>query len=145
MRDLITIKLRGRDYSLLPSFAVLSNFEDRHGSIATHYSGLVGLTATLAARSWLVLQALQAFRSDAPSEGRSFGFTQDVVAESIFEAGLWHDQTVQVEINLVEALLYTPEQYQAKKAERAAAAVAQTDVMDSMAALASFSASLPST
>lgn len=141
MRDLISITLRGREYSLLPSFGALSNFEDRHGSIAAHYSALVGLTATVSARSWLVLQGLQAFRAETPPEGRSFDFTQTSVAEALFEGGLWHEAAVQVEIDLVEALLYTPEQYLAKKAARTAIQALDAKMTESLDVLTSFSAS----
>ena len=59
---------------------------------------------------------------------------------AMFEAGLWHESVVAKEIELVEKLLYTPEQYLEKKNQLAEAAKAQQDALASLDALSNYSA-----
>lgn len=132
MRDAVSAKLGAKTYSLLPTYGVLSDFEDRFGSIAAHYAALADMTARLAARSYLVYLALQAWRNEHPDEKRVGEFDHEAVAKSLFDRGLWHEDTVKFEIELIERLLYTPEQYQEKKDQRAAAQKAQAEIMASL-------------
>jgi len=132
MRERVTIRLGGRDYDMLPSFGVLEAFEDRHGSIAAHLARLVEMTAPLSTRAFLVLRALEA-GSAGTGDGKMLPWGFEAVKLAMFEAGLWHESLVNTEIALVERLLYTPEQYTAKKALAAEMAAAQKKAADAIA------------
>jgi hypothetical protein len=108
-----------REYPMLPTFGVLEEFEDRCGSIAAHYGALAALTATLEARAFLVWLALKAGAAGEQTDDREGEFTLDAVRTALFERGLWHASTVAAETELIERLMWTPEQFLEKKAERA--------------------------
>ena len=133
MREKVTIEFAGQEFGLAPTFGALDLFEDRHGSIALHYQKLGDLSATMTARAYLVWQALKAGDPSLP-------FTLEATRVAMFDAGLWHESVVTKEIELVEKLLYTPEQYIEKKNQLAAASKAQEDALASLDGLSNFSA-----
>lgn len=139
MRERVAVTLGGRERSLLPTFGVLEAFEDRCGSIAAHLARITDLTATLNARAWLVMKALEADGANARVvDGQSLPFEIGAVKQLMFEAGLWHESLVNAEIELIERLLYTPEQYTEKKVLAAAMAADQANIL---AGITSFSGS----
>lgn len=134
MRDAVTVKLGGADYRLLPTFAVVDAFEDRHGSLMGHLHRYMDLTATLPQRATLLLEAIRAGYLD---EGKSPDRLQmDGIKKVMFEAGYWSDELIRAEIELCERLLYTPEQYTAKKTAREKEHQAQMEAMDLLSAFA---------
>jgi len=125
MRDARILKHGGREYQLLPTFEVLDNFETRHGSLIQHLMNLVNGTATVHQRATLIMEAARAgFVGE-------FNWKHEAVRKMLFELGVASDDLVLLETDICEALLYTPEQYIAKKAQRAEAQKAQ----DQMAAI----------
>lgn len=133
MRDAITITLGAAEYRLLPTFSVVDTFEDRHGSLMSHFQRLMDLSATLHQRAFLILEAMKAAQRD---EGKDTDrFQLSAVKERMFEAGMWSDDLIRVEADLCERLLYTPEQYLAKKTQRAEA---QKAAMEAMGHLSGF-------
>lgn len=113
MRDTVMIKLGGSEYPLLPAFEVADQFEDRTKTgILEHLSRLSSGTALMRDRAVLVMLAAQAADKDSR-------WDLDATMKRMFEAGIWDTDQVMIEIELVEKLLYTPEQYLRKKEERA--------------------------
>lgn len=121
MRKSIQITLGGQDYDLLPSFAVADAFEDRFGSLAAHIQKLIDLSAPMNQRAYLIMQALKAAQPEEP-------WALDAVKKTMFERGYWHEDLVRIECDLIEQLLYTPEQYQEKKARRQEAAAQEAEL-----------------
>lgn len=111
MRDRVMITLGGAEHPLLPAFEVLDVFEERVCGILDHLNNLTNGTARLRDRAMLVMLA-----ANAAADG---DWKLDATMQRMFEAGLWHQDLLLREIELVEKLLYTPEQYAAKKAARA--------------------------
>lgn len=137
MRDTITITLGGAEYRLLPAFSVADAFEDRHGSLMAHLQRLIELSATLSQRGFLILSAMKAAGRE---EGKDMdNFQLVAVKERMFDAGMWSDDLIRVELDLCERLLYTPEQYQEKKAQRAEAQKAAMAAMGHLSGFDSFS------
>ncbi len=118
MRDRVVITLGGREYPLLPTFGVHEQFEDRFGSLMKHYLGLSEFTATLKARSYLVYLAIKADREDRGEDDSMLSW--DATAKAMWEQGHAAGELPRKEAELIERLLYTPEQYRAKKEEEAA-------------------------
>lgn len=141
MRDMGKIDFGGKEYPLLPTFRVMSDFEDRYGAVADHFLALTGATAKIKPRAYLLFLGLQAARDAAPVEGRSFGFTPERVEEAMFDRGAWHETTVAAEIDFVQSLMFTPEQFAEKKAARTAALKTREAMDKAVAALSSFSPS----
>lgn len=139
MRDRVAIRLGGRDYSLLPTMGVLDAFEDRFGSIGAHIQRLASDQALFQHRAFLIWQALKADDSNEVSVGgRSIAFTLEQTRVQMFEAGLYDQTLVKAEIELIERLIYTPEQFAEKKRLREAAEAEQARFL---AGLSNFSAS----
>ena len=136
MRDAVIVRVGGADYRLLPTFAVVDAFEDRHGSLMAHLQRIVDVSATLTQRGTLLLEAMRAAYKD---EGKNPDRLElQAMKQRMFEAGMWSDDLVRAEIDLCERLLYTPEQYLEKKAQRARA---EADVLAAMAQLDAFAPS----
>lgn len=112
MRDAVKYRMGGKDYDLLPTFGVVDAFEDRHYSLFEHLERLSQGSATLHARAFLILQGLKAASPDTKWD---FG----TLMERMFDQGYWHEDVVLQEIEFIEKLIYTPEQYVAKKEQRA--------------------------
>lgn len=141
MRDRVFLKFGGKEYPLLPAFSVIDAFEDRCGALTAHILNLTQGTATLRARATIIFHAMVAARK---ADG---GSAQDMsvqnVMEAMFDAGMADDGLMLKEIELIERLLYTPEQYAVKKAERERAEKALKELDDLQGAFSSFSASQP--
>ncbi|MEY8099586.1 hypothetical protein AB9F29_19580 [Falsihalocynthiibacter sp. S25ZX9] len=114
MRGRVHIEFGGRDHSLLPTYEVAEQFEARHGGIVDHYEKLNNGSAPMQVRAYLILLALK------QGEGGD-KFTLQGVMKAMFEFGLWHGDLVRKENELIEGLIYTPEQLLAKKEEEKAA------------------------
>lgn len=137
MRDTVMIKLGGSEYPLLPAFEVADQFEDRTKTgILEHLSRLSSGTALMRDRAVLVMLAAQAADKDSR-------WDLDATMKRMFEAGIWDTDQVMIEIELVEKLLYTPEQYLRKKEERAEEIEAMSGLFGNISN--SFSESQPST
>jgi hypothetical protein len=121
MRDARILKHGLEEYRLLPTFEVLDNFEARHGSLMQHLLNLVSGSATVAQRATLIMEA-------AKASGDGANWKHEAVRKMMFELGVASEQLVALEIDLCDALLYTPEQYQAKKAQRAEAEKVQKEM-----------------
>lgn len=106
------MRLGGKEYSLLPTFAVVDNFEDRHYGLLEHLDRLTSGRATIHARSYLILQGLKAGSPEVD-------WDMSAVMERLFDMGYWDESVVVKEAEFIERLLYTPEQYIAKKEQRA--------------------------
>ena len=141
MRDPVFLTLGGKEYSLLPTFAVLDAFETRHGSLITHLERLVQGAVPLRQRAYLVLEAARAAHKDA---GQEFKWLLDGVAERMFDNGVADEDQMTREIELCERLLWTPEQYLRKKAEREKAEAEQAKMADLLNALSPSSEPPPS-
>lgn len=139
MRDRVTITLGGQEYPLLPTFSVLDQFEDKHGSILAHLVNMMNLVAPLKARSYLVFLAMKAAREDDGGDTSKLRHT--ATAEAMFEAGIGDEGLIQIETELIERLIYTPEQYAAKKEQREKEAMAQKEAMALLSAFPAFSES----
>lgn len=113
MRDRVMIKLGGREVALLPTFGVADAFEDTHGGLVEHLQMLNEGRARLPVRAFLILEAMKAADPEKP-------WKLERVKETMFERGLWHEDLVQFETDFILRLMYTPEQYLEKKAEREA-------------------------
>lgn len=120
------ITLGGQDYDLLPTFAVADAFEDRYGSLAAHIQKLVDVSAPINQRAYLLLLALKAGHPGEP-------WALDSIKKTMFERGYWHEELVLIECELVERLLYTPEQYLEKKEKRRKAAEQEAEIARMMA------------
>jgi hypothetical protein len=112
MRDRVKMRLGGKEYDLLPSFGVVDRFEDRYYGLLDHLERLMQGKAVIQARAFLILEGLKAADPNKP-------WDFETVMERLFEAGYWHEDVVMKEAEFVERLIYTPEQYLAKKEERA--------------------------
>lgn len=121
MRDARILKHGLAEYRLLPTFEVLDNFEARHGSLMQHLMNLVSGQATVSQRATLIMEA-------AKASGDGAAWKHEAVRKMLFELGVASEELVAMEIDLCDALLYTPEQYQAKKAQRTEAEKAQAEV-----------------
>ncbi len=141
MRDMGKIDFGGKEYPIMPTFGVMSDFEDRYGSLANHFLALTGATAKIKPRAYLLYLGLRAAREAVPVEGRSFGFTPERVEEAMFDRGVWHESTVAAEIEFTQSLMFTPEQYREKKAARMEALKMQAAMGEAMASLSEFSRS----
>lgn len=109
----------GREYPLLPTFGALENFESRHGSVAKHLMSMMDASATLKVRSFLVYQGMKAHRDENFSGEVRGEMTPESVAMAMFEEGVLNEAMTLREVEFIERLLYTPEEYQAKKHQRA--------------------------
>ena len=123
MRDRVTMKLGARECLLLPAFEVLDAFEDRFYGLLEHLEKLMQGRATIHARGFLVLQGLKA-------HDPTVDWDYEQVMKMLFDRGIWHEELVKEEAEFIERLLYTPEQYQKKKEERAAEAQAMNDLVN---------------
>jgi len=122
MRDRVTIRLGGRDYSLLPTMGVLDAFEDRFGSIGAHIQRLSAEQALFQHRAFLIWQALKADDGNTQDVGgRPMEITLDATKRQMFDAGLYDEALVSAEIELIQRLIWTPEQFTEKKRQREAA------------------------
>lgn len=118
------IKLGAREIPLRPAYQVLDAFEDLHGGIVGHLEGLSNGTATMKARARLIYEGARAADPSTQVE-------IEAIKERLFDAGLWSEGVVMKEVEFVEKLIYTPEQYQAKKEERAEAMKAMEEHLQS--------------
>lgn len=123
MRDRVKMKLGAREQSLLPAFEVVDAFEDRFYGLLEHLEKLMQGRATIHARGFLILEGLKASSPDVQ-------WDYEQVMKMMFDRGLWHEGLVKEEAEFIERMLYTPEQYQAKKEERAAEAEAMKDLVN---------------
>lgn len=123
MRDRVQMKLGAKEYALLPAFAVIDAFEDQHYSLLEHLDRLMKGTAVIHARAFLICEGLKA----ADPEVKWDVLT---IMERMFERGYWHESLVFEEQEFIERLLYTPEQYLAKKQQRVAEAEQQKAMLD---------------
>ncbi len=136
MRDRVKVILGSKEYSLLPAIGVLEAFEDRFGSIGAHVQRLSAEAGIFNERAWLILKALSADSENTQTAGgRAMPWDLDAVKAAMFETGLYSLPLVKAEIELIERLIYTPEQYAEKKTARAALEADQATVM---AGLSSF-------
>lgn len=111
MRDAVKLKLGGREVSLLPTFAVVDAFEDQFDGLVNHLDQLITGKAKLQVRAFLLLEGLKAANPDVD-------WKFDTVKERMFDMGLWHEDLVTKESEFIQRLMFTPEQYAQKKAER---------------------------
>jgi hypothetical protein len=118
MRELVPLTFGGREYPMLPTFGVLEKFEARFGALPKHLGEMMGLTATLRARAYLVFLGIRAQQESANEFGRG-ELTWDSVAEAMFNEGVLDEQMGTMEVEFIERLLYTPEKHIEKKALRA--------------------------
>ncbi len=118
MRDARILKHGLNEYRLLPTFEVLDVFEDRHGSLMQHLMNLVSGTAKVSERATLIMEA-------AKASGDGTSWKHEAVRRMMFDLGVASEELVTLEIDLCDALLYTPEQYTRKKAAQAEAMQAQ--------------------
>lgn len=125
MRDRVLVTLGGREYALLPTFGVYEQFEDRFGSLMQHLLKMNEFSATLKCRSYLVFLAMVAAKED---DGQDHDLTWESVHRSMWEAGPAVGAVPKAEVELIERLLYTPEQYLRKKEEETAATKAAEEV-----------------
>lgn len=141
MRDRVTIVFAGQEFRLLPAFSVIDGFEDRCGALTGHLIALTAGTATLKSRATLVYLAMKAAAEEdnEPTSGMSIHNT----AQAMWEAGAADNDLMLKEVELIERLLYTPEQYAVKKAERERIEAAQR-MMEDPSAFPDFSALLRS-
>lgn len=115
MRETVFITLGGQERPLKPAYAVFDAFESRHGGLLDFLRSLSEGTAPLEARAFLICEGLKA--ADA-----SVAWKIDAVKQRMFEEGAWHIDLISKEVEFIERLMYTPEQYTRKKeAEKAAA------------------------
>lgn len=115
MRKAVKMKLGGKAYSLLPTFAVAEAFEERFYGLLDHLERLMAGKASIHARAFLVQQGLIATDD-------SIEWDHSTVMERLFERGYWDESQVLLECEFIERLLYTPKQYTEKKALRASEA-----------------------
>lgn len=125
MRDRVKINLGAGEHALLPAFDVVDAFEDRYYSLLEHLQKLMEGQAIIHARSYLILLGLQSGNPDVK-------WDQVTVMERMFERGYWDQSLVFIEQEFIERLLYTPEQYLAKKQERADQEAKMKAEMDGM-------------
>lgn len=128
MRDRVLLTFGKREYALLPTFAVAERFEDRFGSLIAHLQALSELspTATLKQRAYLLYLAMKAAKEE---DSEPSDLSWEATHQAMWEEGMAQPDRVMKEIELIERLLYTPEQYLAKKAAAAAAAKEQEEMM----------------
>jgi hypothetical protein len=140
MRDSVMLAFGRREYPLLPTFGVMDAFEDRCGALTSHLLNLTSGTATLRVRATLVYHAMRAGRLQ---EGGSAGdMSIQATMEAMYELGAADNDLMLKEVELIERLLYTPEQYQAKKEAREKAEAAQKMMADLLSDSPDYSASL---
>jgi hypothetical protein len=141
MRDLVLMTFGRKEYPLLPAFRVMDGFEDRCGALTGHLISLTNGTATLRARATLVFLAMKAARED---EG---GATADMsiqnTMQAMWEAGAADNDLMLKEVELIERLLYTPDQYKAKKEARERAEADQKEIERLLNASSAYSDSPP--
>lgn len=140
MRDRVTLVFGRREYALLPAFGVQSDFEDRCGSLTAHLINLVSGTATLKTRATLLYFGTR-YALVADGQATS-ALTVQSVMEAMWDEGSGDNDLLLKEHEFIERLLYTPEQYKAKKEdrERTEAAMKAMDLFQT--ASPDFSASL---
>lgn len=124
MRDRVQIKLGGEELALLPAFSVVDGFESRFGGLLDYWAILNDGKAPLEIRAHLLLLGLKA-------EDPSRNWTVEAVKKGMYEVGLWHEDLVLKESEFVERLIYTPEQYLAKKEQREQAEAALQEALQS--------------
>jgi len=137
MRERVSIKFGGKEYSLLPTFEVWDQFEESTEiGLLQHLELLYAGRATANVRARLVLLALEA--ADPQKT-----WSLERVKKAMFENGAWHEDMVAKEAELTQKLLYTPEQFAAKKQESEEAAKRQKEIEDQLAAFSDPSLELP--
>jgi hypothetical protein len=120
MRELVKLTFGGREYPLLPTFGVLEKFEARFGSLPKQLMAMMDMSATLRVRAYLVFLGIKAQREDDDTGEARGELSWDAVAEAMFDEGVLNEAMTLLEVEFMERLLYTPEQYQTKKTQRAA-------------------------
>lgn len=140
MRDRVTIAFGRKEYPLLPTFGVMDEFEDRCGALTSHLLSLTSGTATLRNRATLVFLGMKEART-ADGDSASAMSIQSTM-QAMWEIGAADNDLLLKEVEFIERLLYTPEQYRAKKEarERAEEALKAMDILQ--AASPNFSDSL---
>lgn len=123
MRDRVEVEFGGRVYSLLPTFEVTDAFEGRFNGLFDHLEKLSNGIASIHVRGFLMYLGLKA--SDD-----STNWTEEAVRKSMFEAGHWSEDMVAKEIEFIQRLIYTPEQFQAKKEAEEAARAEMMELLD---------------
>lgn len=137
MRDRVFAKFSRQEYPLLPTFGVMDAFEDRCGALTAHLLALTNGTATLRSRATLVFLAMKAARE--ADGGLSVDMSVQNTMEAMFEAGAADNELMLKEVELIERLLYTPAQYQAKKEARERQEAAQIEMENILSAFPAFS------
>lgn len=128
MRELVKIKLGGREFSLSPTFEVWDQFEEQtEVGLLQHLESLYKGQALANTRARLVLLGLQAADPEKT-------WSLERVKKAMFESGAWHEDLVAKEAELIQKLLYTPEQFEAKKRESEEAAKRQQEIERRLAA-----------
>lgn len=128
MRERVSITFGGKEYSLLPTFEVWDSFEEMtEVGLLQHLEALYSGRALINTRARLIMLGLE-----AGDPGKSW--SMDRVKKAMFEAGAWHEDIVAKEAELVQRLLYTPEQFAAKKKESEEAAKRQSELETQLAA-----------
>lgn len=126
MRERMQVRFGRQEYSLLPSFSVIDQFEDRCGALTAHLLNLVQGTASLKQRATLMHLAFVAALREDDQDTRDA--TIQSMMQAMFDEGVADDDRMAMEVELCERLLYTPEQYLAKKAKREAAQKAEEEM-----------------
>lgn len=128
MRDRVILTFGRKEYPLLPAFGVMDVFEDRCGALTAHLLSLTQGTATLRSRATLVYLGMKAARE--ADGGSSADMSIQNTMEAMFDVGAADNDLMLKEVELIERLLYTPDQYRAKKEarERAEAAMRAMDL-----------------
>lgn len=137
MRDRVMMAFGGQELPLLPTFGVMDSFEDRCGALTGHLLSLTSGTATLKVRATLVFLAMKAGREADGGSSADMSVNNTMLA--MWEAGAADNDLMLKEVELIERLLFTPEQYAAKKAERERIEAAQQMIEDLTNAFPSFS------
>lgn len=140
MRERVTLTFGRKEYQLLPAFGVMDEFEDRCGALTSHLLALTNGTATLRSRATLLFLGMKAARV-ADGESAAAMSVQSTM-EAMWEIGAADNDLMLKEVEFIERLLFTPDQYRAKKEarERAEEAMKMMDIFQ--AASPDFSASL---
>lgn len=128
MRDRVSLTFGRKEYPLLPAFGVMDAFEDRCGALTAHLINLTNGTATLRNRATLVYLGMKAARE--ADGGSASLMSVSGTMEAMWEEGAADNDLLLKEVEFIERLLYTPEQYKVKKEarERAEAAMNMMEI-----------------
>ena len=139
MRDRVTLTFGRKEYPLLPAFGVMDRFEDRCGALTAHLISLTNGSATLRSRATLVFFGMKAAREE--DGGDAAAMTIEATMQAMWDAGAADNDLMLKEVEFIERLLFTPEQYRAKKEARERAEAALNALESFQTASPSFSES----